>query len=412
MATVVQGSAKTSEDAFTALTENFTTTPTSGNLLVMFYGARDDDSSGVPTFTVDAGFTKVAEASPMEYHTCGIAWRVADGTETGNFGITTGEPAKSGWVGLVEFNETGVSDWQLDKQSDDGAGATNVASIATGTTGTLGSATGVAAIAGTSRTNREGLTTDTGTSLSGTDVDFEVDAEQANYIAAWLSLAATTALDATISESSGNSRMGAVIATFIEAVAAGSNGTASASLVISASGAGNYQPAVFNGTGSAALTFSASGVGDYAPAGSTTSLYPTGDGTLTTLVDEADVTTGLFDSIDDDPATPTDTDWINNSSATGSGFFDVTNLPADFATMDSAEVVVRYRGQNFGTGTVTLYAQLFQSDETTTLSNEVQVASVTADTAFANSAAVTFTGINTTAAKTVWDAALIRFRWA
>lgn len=144
----------------------------------------------------------------------------------------------------------------------------------------------------------------------------------------------------------------------------------------------------------------------------TTSLFATADGTITDVVDEADTTVDLFASIDDDPDTPSDTDWINNAVAAGQVFFDVTDLPADFGTMDTAEIVVRYRGQNFGTGTVTLFAQLFQSDETTALSNEVQVAQVTGDGAFASTSAVTFTGLNTTAGKSVWDAARVRFRWA
>lgn len=145
---------------------------------------------------------------------------------------------------------------------------------------------------------------------------------------------------------------------------------------------------------------------------SSVSLYATADGTITTLVDEADLTVNLYTSIDDDPATPTDTDWVNNSTGTGQGFFDVTDVPADFGTADTAEIVARYRGQNFGTGTVTLYAQLFQSDESTSLSNEVQVAQVTGNGSFANTTVVSFTGLNTTAGKSVWDAARVRLRWA
>jgi len=42
------------------------------------------------------------------------------------------------------------------------------------------------------------------------------------------------------------------------------------------------------------------------------SLYATADQTLFDVVDELDTTINLFDSINDDPDTPTDTDWINN----------------------------------------------------------------------------------------------------
>jgi hypothetical protein len=42
------------------------------------------------------------------------------------------------------------------------------------------------------------------------------------------------------------------------------------------------------------------------------SLYSTADGTLESVVDEIDSTTDLYDSINDDPEFPDDTDWINN----------------------------------------------------------------------------------------------------
>lgn len=46
---------------------------------------------------------------------------------------------------------------------------------------------------------------------------------------------------------------------------------------------------------------------------SSTSLFATGDGTIADVVDEADAATGLFDSVDDDPASPDDNDWVNNA---------------------------------------------------------------------------------------------------
>lgn len=141
------------------------------------------------------------------------------------------------------------------------------------------------------------------------------------------------------------------------------------------------------------------------------SLYANGDGTGADVVDENDLTSNIWQSIDDDPKSPTDTDWINNTATTASKFIALSNLPSTFGTAQVARVQARYRGQQFGSGTVTLYAQLFQSDETTSMSDEVQVEAVTGDGSFANTAELVLTGLNTSANKTVWDAALIRFRW-
>ncbi len=254
MATPVQGNANTSlATAKTSTNVTFGATPTSGNLLVLFYGARDDANNATPAFTMPSGWTKVAETSPMEFHACGIAWKVSDGTSEGTITVTADITCDSWWIGVVEFNESGVTDWVLDQASANGSGANNVSSIASGSTGTLGSSVGVAAIAGTSRTNTENLSTDTGTSLAATDADFEVDASAANFIAAWLSLTATTALDATISESSGSSRMGAAIATFIEAGGAGGvSGTSAPTQADQTSTAtGAVVPPAVSGTSSA-----------------------------------------------------------------------------------------------------------------------------------------------------------------
>jgi hypothetical protein len=50
-----------------------------------------------------------------------------------------------------------------------------------------------------------------------------------------------------------------------------------------------------------------------ANAGIPASLYPTGDDTATSVENELNAASPLAASIDDDPATPTDTDWINNA---------------------------------------------------------------------------------------------------
>ena len=92
-------------------------------------------------------------------------------------------------------------------------------------------------------------------------------------------------------------------------------------------------------------------------------------------------------------------------------FFDVTDMPGDFGTADAATIIVRYRGQNFGSGSLTLHAQLYQSDEATPLSDEVLVATVTSNSSFANTTSVNITGI-VAGTKTIWDGARLRLRWA
>jgi hypothetical protein len=144
----------------------------------------------------------------------------------------------------------------------------------------------------------------------------------------------------------------------------------------------------------------------------TTSLFPTADGTKTDVVDEGDATSDLYASIDDDPASPSDSDWNNNTDDAGQAWYQLTDLPSDFGEADSATITVRYRGAVYnGSGTITLYARLYQSDESTALSDEVQVAQVTADTSFANTSPVTLTGI-VASNKATWDGARLRLRWA
>lgn len=143
----------------------------------------------------------------------------------------------------------------------------------------------------------------------------------------------------------------------------------------------------------------------------TTVVYATADGTIANVVDEGDLTTDLFQSVDDDPATPSDSDWVNNVPETASVFFDLTNMPGDFGNAETASIIVRERTQFHVTGTYRLFARLYQSNETTALSDEVQIVSRSADSSFANTSPITFTGLNTSADASVWNGAKIRFRW-
>ena len=147
--------------------------------------------------------------------------------------------------------------------------------------------------------------------------------------------------------------------------------------------------------------------------GLTVTLFATADGSITDVVNEADAASPLWSSIDDDPATPTDTDWINNAIDPGTvQYFPlVTDMPGDFDTATSATIIVRYRGVNFSSGSLTLHVQFYQSDESTALSDEVAAVVVSANSSFDNTAPVTITGI-VAGTKTLWDGARLRLRWA
>lgn len=142
----------------------------------------------------------------------------------------------------------------------------------------------------------------------------------------------------------------------------------------------------------------------------TAQLSVNGDGTGADVVNELNTTTNLWQSIDDDPASPTDTDWNNNRILAPSQFYLLENVPADFDTATAATITVRNRGQEWGSGNLVLYARLYQSDESTPLSNEVQVISRSANSGWVNTE-VTLTGI-VAGTKTIWDGARLRLRWA
>lgn len=140
-------------------------------------------------------------------------------------------------------------------------------------------------------------------------------------------------------------------------------------------------------------------------------VYANGTGTIADVVDELDTTVDMHLSIDDPPDAPNDSDWVNNTELTASAFFLLDDMPSGFDTAVAATILVRYRGQEWSGGGLTLYAQLFQSDESTALSDEVAVTTVSENGSFDNTAKVTFTGLSS-GSKAIWDGARIRFRWA
>jgi phosphodiesterase/alkaline phosphatase D-like protein len=103
---------------------------------------------------------------------------------------------------------------------------------------------------------------------------------------------------------------------------------------------------------------------------------------------------------------------IANTTHVGVAFFELGNVPSDLGNMDTLSVQVRY-GLQSGTRVNTwdtLTVQIVQSDLATALTDERTVASniVTLGT---TSAVLAFTGLNTTADRTVWDGAVAVFRF-
>lgn len=197
--------------------------PTAGNLLVVVYGGRMEDGT-VGTFTASGSggetVTEVGQTTPMEAHTVYIGFRVVQAGDPVGWTVASSESARK-FVSVAEFS--GVTDPVVDASSFNGSGATNAASIATGSTGALSTATdALAVVAGTSRTNNAGLT------VSGTHgvITGSTDCSSYNIIAEWFAPASTAALDETVSESSGNSRMGAGIVVFVPAGGGGDTFTA------------------------------------------------------------------------------------------------------------------------------------------------------------------------------------------
>ncbi len=133
---------------------------------------------------------------------------------------------------------------------------------------------------------------------------------------------------------------------------------------------------------------------------------------MANVVNELDASSPLFSSVDDDIDSPDDNDWINNEIIVADQFFDLTDVPEPFGVAVSATIRTRVSGFNFWGQTGTLFAQLFKADKVATLSDEITVQVVTANFAFNNTAELTFTGLDTSAGKPTWNAALVRYRWA
>lgn len=93
------------------------------------------------------------------------------------------------------------------------------------------------------------------------------------------------------------------------------------------------------------------------------------------------------------------------------GYFPLTDMASDMDRASSADLTVRYKGQNFMQAPINLYARFYDVWEITPLSDEVLVATVNGISDFDNTSLVTVTGI-VPADKATWDDARLRFRWS
>ena len=115
-------------------------------------------------------------------------------------------------------------------------------------------------------------------------------------------------------------------------------------------------------------------------------------------------------------AAANDATYVNDSSNTthtGTAQFALGDTPADFSAMLTLSVQLRYFWES-GTQTNTwgsLTARVFRSDGTTPLTDEATLATGITTTTPTNSSAVGFTGVDTAADKSVWDAAVVRINF-
>ena len=101
---------------------------------------------------------------------------------------------------------------------------------------------------------------------------------------------------------------------------------------------------------------------------------------------------------------------LTNSTHTAVAQFTLANMPTDFDVIETLSVQLRYAWE---TGTQvnswnSLTAQVFESDGTTALTDAATLATDITTTDPTNSSVIEFTGVNTTAGKSVWDDAVVR----
>ena len=146
--------------------------------------------------------------------------------------------------------------------------------------------------------------------------------------------------------------------------------------------------------------------------GGSLTMLPNGDVSTSSLGKTGG--TSFSDAIDDTIAAADDaTTYIRNNSGTSGNYVgQLTDTPGSFTSMSALTIDVRARTTNWTDDSVTLFAQVFRSDGTTPLTNEVSATTGAGTKAgWTTVSGVTLTGL-VTADKAAWDGARLKLRWA
>jgi len=139
----------------------------------------------------------------------------------------------------------------------------------------------------------------------------------------------------------------------------------------------------------------------------TSILYPNGDGTKggwAELSPTPGNTTNIYTDIDEGTDSPNDSDAISNSTANNSGYFLLTDTPADASVITGVTVKTRgYQTSTKGTPITQYSVQIVQSNESTALTDSATITPSTTITT--SSSTLNITGLTTKAA---WDGARLK----
>lgn len=135
-------------------------------------------------------------------------------------------------------------------------------------------------------------------------------------------------------------------------------------------------------------------------------LTPDATGTVTAMWNELAQTTNLHLSIDEWPETATD--FITSGEGDGSAFIGMTATPANFGSMKTLTIEGYARNSDFGADTCNLYAQVFKSDESTALTDEVLLGNQTLDGLVEIDFTLNAAGLAAT--KGEWDGCVVKIR--
>ena len=136
------------------------------------------------------------------------------------------------------------------------------------------------------------------------------------------------------------------------------------------------------------------------------------DGTIAAVIEHDAGTGAPFFSHCNDAPNGVSTDWVGNdqSETTGEAWFRLSDVDADFDSMDTLNIDVDVRADGFSNDTCTLTARIYDANNDTTnpLTNETGNLGTQADST-RTQRNVAFAGLAGT--KTQWNSAYIRFTW-